>query len=139
MATVYLYGGAPQDNLAALWAALNQNIPVSHVTGDYCTVQTLVEDSNDTNLVIAVGNPAGNNLYYCCSPCYYTNGPTNNGLPDNEFEHAAGPTAYDSFLLANALAYYAIHGSLPYTLPSQTDLATDGASCPSAIAAFSCP
>jgi hypothetical protein len=99
------------------------------------------ETSAGEYLVIVVGGPADDALYYnVCgwtapdglgagsTPFYYASAPLAALPPMDEYENAAGQTATDTAALSADLAYYALHGAYPA-----------GASVPAAAApAYAC-
>jgi hyaluronoglucosaminidase len=121
---VRLYAADPADYQAALAAATSAGLPASQVTQSFATAWE--ETSAGEYLVIAVGGPADDALYYnVCgwtapdglgagsTPFYYASGPLAALPPMDAYENAAGQTATDTAELSAALAYYALHGSYP--------------------------
>jgi hypothetical protein len=117
---VRLYAADPADYQAALAAGL----PADQVTQSFATAWD--QTSSGEYLVIAVGGPADDALYYnVCgwtapdglaagsTPFYYASAALNALPPMDEYENAAGETAADSAALATDLTYYALHGSYP--------------------------
>ncbi|PSR26729.1 MAG: hypothetical protein C7B43_13195 [Sulfobacillus benefaciens] len=126
---VYLYAADPPDYQIALGAAAISGIPWEQVMGNFYDAWNTV--ANGSYLVIAVGAPANNALYY--NPCGWPNpsheaqgstpfdlapSPADTLPGRNWYESAAGEFGYQTFLIAAAFAYYATHGSLPSTLSS---------------------
>ena len=130
---VYLYAADSFDFQIALGAAATTQIPWQNVIGNFYDAWNIV--ASGKFLVIAVGAPANNALYY--NPCGWPN-PVNEGagatpfdlapspkdtIPGpNWYENAAGDLAYQTYLIAGALVYYATHGSFasglsPYPSP----------------------
>jgi len=145
---VILYAADPADQSIALAAAAIAGIPACQVTGNF--FEAWIYTASGDYLVIAVGEPANNALYY--NPCGWPN-PAGDGagftpfdlaasprdtLPGaNWYVNAAGQTAYQSLELAAVNAYYATTGrSVPGITPpssiSPTMLCTGSAnvSCP---------
>jgi hyaluronoglucosaminidase len=121
---VSLYAADPVDAQAASAAAAAAGLPASDVTTSFTTAWN--QTSSGEYLVIAVGGPADNALYYnVCgwtapdgigagsTPFYYASSALNTLPPMNEYENAAGQTASDTASLSADLAYYAVHGSYP--------------------------
>jgi hyaluronoglucosaminidase len=121
---ISLYAADPADDQAALSAASAAGLPASDVTTSFTTAWN--QTSSGEYLVIAVGGPADDALYYnVCgwtapdglgagsTPFYYASGPLNTLPPMNEYVNAAGQTATDTATLSADLAYYAAHGSYP--------------------------
>lgn len=126
---VYLYAADPSDYQIALGAAAIAQIPWHNVMGSFFDTWNMVAKGG--LLIIAVGAPANNALYY--NPCGWPN-PDHEGAGStpfdltpypldsvpipNFYENAAGDLAYQTLLIASALAYYATHSSLPPGLTS---------------------
>lgn len=121
---IRLYAADPADYRAALAAARAAGLPADQVTQSFTAAWD--ETSAGEYLVIAVGGPANDALYYnVCgwtapdgigagsTPFYYTTSPLNSLPAMNEYVNGAGQTAADTAALAADLAYYAVHGSLP--------------------------
>jgi hyaluronoglucosaminidase len=121
---VRLYAADPADYQAALAAASSAGLPADQVTQSFTTAWD--QTSSGEYLVLAVGGPADDALYYnVCgwtapdglaagsTPFYYSSGPLNTVPPMDEYENAAGETAADTQSLATDLAYYAVGGSYP--------------------------
>jgi hyaluronoglucosaminidase len=117
---VRLYAADSVDYQAALAAGL----PADQVTQSFATAWD--QTSSGEYLVIAVGGPADDALYYnVCgwtapdglaagsTPFYYASAALNTLPPMDEYENAAGETAADTAALATDLTYYALHGSYP--------------------------
>ncbi|CAM3826575.1 glycoside hydrolase domain-containing protein [Alicyclobacillus pomorum] len=121
---VILYAADSTDCKMALEAARQSGIPVANVTGNYAKAWNDV--ASGEYLVLAVGGAALNALYY--NPCGWSN-PLNQAgghtpfevvsapqttLPGkNHFVNAAGVSAADTQQIANAFAYFAVHGRFP--------------------------
>jgi hyaluronoglucosaminidase len=121
---VRLYANDPADYQAALAAASAAGLPADQVTQSFTTAWD--ETSAGEYLVIAVGGPANDALYYnVCgwtapngigagsTPFYYTTAARKSLLPMNEYENGAGQTAANTADRAADLAYYATHGAFP--------------------------
>jgi hyaluronoglucosaminidase len=121
---VRLYANDPADYQAALAAASAAGLPADQVTQSFTTAWD--ETSAGEYLVIAVGGPANDALYYnVCgwtapngigagsTPFYYTTAARNSLLPMNEYENGAGQTAANPADRAADLAYYATPGAFP--------------------------
>lgn len=122
---VILYAADLVDYSIALTAAACAGIPVANVVGNFS--QAWTDTASGTYLVMAVGGPANDALYF--NPCGWTNpGLTGAGstpfelvttapvdqVPDaNYYENAAGANRYDTLKLAIMYAYYAVNGSYP--------------------------
>jgi hyaluronoglucosaminidase len=121
---VRLYAADPADYQAAVAAASAAGLPADQVTQSFTTAWD--ETSAGEYLVIAVGGPANDALYYnVCgwtapdgigagsTPFYYTTAAQNSLPPVDEYVNGAGQTAADTAGLAADLAYYAVHGAFP--------------------------
>ena len=121
---VRLYAADSADYQAALAAASAAGLPADQVTQSFTTAWD--ETSAGEYLVIAVGGPANDALYYnVCgwtapdgigagsTPFYYTTAARNALLPMDEYENGAGQTAASTAARAADLAYYAAHGAFP--------------------------
>jgi hyaluronoglucosaminidase len=121
---VRLYAADSADDQAALAAASAAGLPASQVTESFATAWD--QTSSGEYLVIAVGGPADDALYFnqCgwtapdglaggSTPFYYASSALNTLPPVDEYENAAGETAADTATLAADLAYYAVHGAYP--------------------------
>ncbi len=143
---VVLYAADTVDYELALGAASAANIPNYNVIGDFATAWNLVGSGN--YLVIAVGGPANNALFY--NPCGWAGHSTGSTpfelssypidtLPGaNYYENAAGSDRTATLYLATVFAYYAVNGTTP---PNYTNLPTPGApvSTCSGSSSVSCP
>ncbi len=119
---VLLYAADPVDYQLALFAAATAGIPPANVIGNFYQIWN--DTASGTNLVIAVGGPANDALYY--NPCGWSN-PAGSGagttpfspasaplsiVPGaNLYESAAGANRYDTLKLATMDAYYAVYGT----------------------------
>jgi hyaluronoglucosaminidase len=121
---VRLYAADPADDQAALAAAAAAGLAPDQVTQSFTTAWD--QTSSGEYLVIAVGGPADDALYYnVCgwtapdglgagsTPFSYAAGPRAALPPVNIYENGAGQTAADTAALSTDLAYYAVHGSFP--------------------------
>jgi hypothetical protein len=121
---VRLYAADAADYQAALAAASAAGLAADQVTQSFSTAWD--ETSSGEYLVIAVGGPADDALYYnVCgwtapdglgagsTPFSYAAGPRTALPPMNIYENGAGQTAADTAALSADLAYYAVHGSFP--------------------------
>jgi hyaluronoglucosaminidase len=121
---VRLYAADPADYQAALAAASAAGLPSDQVTQSFSTAWD--QTSSGEYLVIAVGGPADDALYYnVCgwtapdglgagsTPFGYAGGPGDSLPPMNIYENGAGQSAADTAALSTDLAYYAVHGSFP--------------------------
>jgi len=137
---VRLYAADPADYQAALAAASAAGLPASQVTESFATAWD--QASNGEYLVIAVGGPADDALYFnqCgwtapdglpggSTPFYYASSTLNTLPPVDEYENAAGATAADTATLAADLAYYAVHGGYPAGVTTPPAAATPAAVC----------
>jgi hypothetical protein len=136
---VRLYAADSADYQAAVAAASSAGLPAGQVTQSFATAWD--ETSAGEYLVIAVGGPADDALYYnVCgwtapdglgagsTPFSYASAPLAALPPMDEYENGAGQTAADTSALAADLAWYALHGGYPA-----------GASVPAAAApAYAC-
>jgi hypothetical protein len=116
---IYLYGAVGLDYTNALTVAADFGLPAGHVLGSFANAWTAV--ASGKFLVIAIGTPANNALYY--NPCGfsgYTEGYTpfayDTGVRDtlpaaNIYMNAAGSTGNDSADLAYNYVYYALNGN----------------------------
>jgi hyaluronoglucosaminidase len=137
---IRLYAADPADYQAALAAASAAGLPAGQVTDSFTTAWD--ETSAGEYLVIAVGGPADNALYYnVCgwtapdglpggqTPFYDLTAPQDSVLPMNAYVDGAGETAPDTAALAADLAYYAVHGSLPAGVTSPPSAASPAYVC----------
>jgi hyaluronoglucosaminidase len=121
---IRLYAADPADYQAALAAANTAGLPPDQVTQSFTTAWD--ETSSGEYLLIAVGGPADDALYYnVCgwtapdglgagtTPFYFASAPLPALPPMDEYENGAGQTAVDTVALAADLAYYAVHGAFP--------------------------
>jgi hyaluronoglucosaminidase len=121
---IRLYAADTTDYQAAVAAASTAGLPADQVTQSFTTAW--LATSAGEYLVIAVGGPADDALYYnVCgwtapngigagsTPFYYASAPLDSLPAANIYENAAGQTAADTAALAADLAYYAVHGSFP--------------------------
>lgn len=121
---VILYVADESDYELALGAAAVAGIPEGNVIGGFYTAWN--DTASGSYLVIAVGAPANNALYY--NPCGWANpagtaagstpfsmtaSPTDTLPGANYYENAAGDYGYQTLQIAAAFAYYAMNGSLP--------------------------
>jgi hyaluronoglucosaminidase len=137
---VRLYAADPADYQAALAAASAAGLPADQVTQSFTTAWD--ETSAGEYLVIAVGGPADDALYYnVCgwtapdglgagsTPFYYATAGTTSLPPMDEYLNGAGQTAADTANLATDLAYYATHGSFPAGVTSPPPAAPPAYAC----------
>jgi hyaluronoglucosaminidase len=137
---VRLYAADPADYQAALAAASVAGLPADQVTQSFTTAWD--ETSSGEYLVIAVGGPADDALYYnVCgwtapdglaagsTPFYYATAGTTSLPPMDEYLNGAGQTAADTAALAADLAYYAVHGSYPSGVTSPPPAAAPAYVC----------
>ncbi len=119
---VILYAADTVDYEIALAAAASAYIPISNVIGDFATAYNYVASGN--YLVIAVGGPANNALFYnpCgwagypagTTPFYQTSSYPVDSLPGaNIYENAAGSDRTSTMYLATVTANYAVNGVVP--------------------------
>jgi hypothetical protein len=121
---VRLYAADSADYQSALAAASAAGLPASQVTQSFADAWDFT--SAGEYLVIAVGGPADDALYYnTCgwtapngigagsTPFFYASSALHALPPMNEYENGAGQTAADTATLSSDLAYYAVHGSFP--------------------------
>ncbi len=121
---VILYAADSADYDIALGASALAGIPIDNVTGDFYAAWTYA--ASGAYLVIAIGGPAANALYF--NPCGWGNpvGQAGGSTPfaltpypvdslpgSNYFENAAGTAAADTLQIVSAFAYYAVNGSVP--------------------------
>ena len=116
---IYLYGAVGLDYTNALTIAADFGLPAGHVLGSFANAWTAV--ASGQFLVIAIGTPANNALYY--NPCGfsgstagYTPFAYDTGVRDtlpavNIYMNAAGSTGNDSADLAYNYVYYALNGN----------------------------
>ncbi len=125
-------GPVPAATARAADQANAAGLPADQVTQSFATAWD--QASSGEYLVIAVGGPANDALYYnVCgwtapdglgagsTPFSYAAGPGAALPPMNIYENGTGQTAADTATLSTDLAYYAVHGSFPpgvTTLPS---------------------
>jgi len=126
---VILYAADSVDLSSAMAAAAVAGIPLCQVTGNF--YEAWIYTASGDYLVIAVGEPANNALYY--NPCGWANpagdsagftpfdlapGPRDTLPGPDWYVNAAGQTAYQSLELAAVNAYYATTGTpLPGITP----------------------
>jgi hypothetical protein len=121
---VVLYAATRSDLTAATRAAAFAGLPSSAVTGSFATAWDHALSGN--YLVITVGLAATDGLYFnVCgwanpsdafpgsTPFLLVNPPVDQLPGANNVEEAAGSSAPGTANLADDLAYYALHGSLP--------------------------
>ncbi|KLU62622.1 hypothetical protein CEB3_c10450 [Peptococcaceae bacterium CEB3] len=117
---VILYAADTVDYELALGAAASAYIPISNVIGDFATAWNDVASGN--YLVIAVGGPATNALYY--NPCGWGGAGSTQLNPTAAYpvdtlpgayyyENAAGSDRTATLYLAIVFAYYAVNGAPP--------------------------
>ncbi|KLU63523.1 hypothetical protein CEB3_c01000 [Peptococcaceae bacterium CEB3] len=142
---VVLYAADTVDYEIALGAAASAYIPISNVIGDFATAWNDVASGN--YLVIAVGGPATNALYY--NPCGWGDAGSTQLNPTAAYpvdtlpgayyyENAAGNDRTDTFYLATVFAYYAVNGAFPANftglptpgVPSDTCAGDASVGCP---------
>jgi hyaluronoglucosaminidase len=137
---VRLYAADPADYQAALAAASAAGLPADQVTQSFATAWN--ETSSGEYLVIAVGGPADDALYYnVCgwtapdglgagsTPFYYATAAANSLPPMDEYLNGAGQTAADTAALAADLTYYAVHGAFPSGVTSPPPAAAPAYAC----------
>ena len=137
---VRLYAADPADYQAALAAASAAGLPADQVTQSFSTAWD--QTSSGEYLVIAVGGPADDALYYnVCgwtapdglgagsTPFSYAAGPGDSLPPMNIYENGAGQTAAGTAALSADLAYYAVHGSFPPGVSSPPPAAAPEYAC----------
>jgi hyaluronoglucosaminidase len=137
---VRLYAADSADYHAALAAASAAGLPADQVTQSFTTAWD--ETSAGEYLVIAVGGPADDALYFnVCgwtapdgigagsTPFYYTTAALTSLPAMNEYLNGAGQTAADTATLATDLAYYATHGSFPAGVTSPPPAAPPAYAC----------
>ena len=137
---VRLYAADPADDQAALAAARAAGLPADQVTQSFSTAWD--QTSSGEYLVIAVGGPADDALYYnVCgwtapdglgagsTPFAYAAGPGDALPPMNIYENGAGQTAANTAALSLDLAYYAVHGSFPPGVTSPPPAAAPEYAC----------
>lgn len=120
---VFLYGADPTDYANAENIASNHQIPFGNVTGSFAAAWAAA--ASGKFLVIAVGGPANDALYY--NPCGWAGLPSGStpfhqvasppiaALPGaNYYENAAGNTATDSLEIATDYVEYALGQGLSY-------------------------
>lgn len=137
---VILYAANQTDFAIALAAAEAAGIPEENVTGDFYTAWERTAAAS--HLVLAVGAPALNALYY--NPCGWHNpqgspaGSTpfaissspRDSLPGaNYFEKAAGFYASDTLYIATAFAAYAVKGRFPASFKNLPKLSNPSRHC----------
>jgi len=121
---ISLYAADSPDDQAAVAAASQAGLPASSVTQSFETAWK--QASSGEYLVIAVGGPADNALYYnACgwddpsglpggSTPFATASTPQDAIPAmNYYENGAGATAAGTAALSADLAYYAVYGTLP--------------------------
>jgi hyaluronoglucosaminidase len=137
---VRLYAADPADYQAALAAASAAGLPADQVTQSFAVAWD--QTSSGEYLVIAVGGPADDALYYnVCgwtapdglgagsTPFSYAAGPGDSLPPMNIYENGAGQTAGGTAALSADLAYYAVHGSFPPGVTSPPPAAAPEYAC----------
>lgn len=138
--SVLLYAADATDDSAALAAASAAGLRPDQVTRSFATAWSAA--SSGEYLVIAVGGPADNALYYnVCSwdnpsglpggsTPFYLAAPPLAAIPAmNAYENGAGQTAAQTATLSADLAYYAAHGSLPDGVTSLPAAARPARTC----------
>jgi hypothetical protein len=137
---VELYAADATDDQSALSAAQAAGLPASQVTESFATAWAGTLSGG--YLVIAVGGPADNALYYnACgwanpsgedpgtTPFYDVTGPMKTLPGTGAYEDGAGQTAASTRSLATDLAYYAVHGALPSGVTSLPAAAGPASTC----------
>jgi hyaluronoglucosaminidase len=138
--SVLLYAADAADDSAALAAASGAGLSPDQVTQSFATAWSAA--SSGEYLVIAVGGPADNALYYnTCSwdnpsglpggsTPFYLAAPPLAAVPAmNAYENGAGQTAAQTAALSADLAWYAAHGSLPAGVTALPAAAGPARSC----------
>ena len=119
---VVLYAADTVDYELAIGVAATANIPNYNVIGDFATAWNLVKSGN--YLVIAVGGPANNALYYNpggwaghstgSTPFETTASQQVSTLPGaNYYENASGNDRTQTLYLATVFAFSAVYGITP--------------------------
>ena len=119
-----LYAADKGDMAIADQIARSLALPASNVTGNF--KQAWKDTAGNRDLVIAVGEPAANALYFnACgwtdpagwpagsTPFYYPGYPLRSPPGRNYFELASTPTTAGTTRLTTQLAQYALTGTLP--------------------------
>lgn len=121
---VVLYAADATDIAVAARIGRNLALPPGDVTGSFS--QAWKDTSSGKDLVLAVGQPAANALYF--NPCgwtdpagwragftpfYYPGYPLRNPPGRDYFELASTPTSAGTTLLTTQLTQYALAGTLP--------------------------
>ncbi|PSR24314.1 MAG: hypothetical protein C7B47_15060 [Sulfobacillus thermosulfidooxidans] len=114
---IYLYAAYDADYSSAQTIASHFGLPYGNVLGSFATAWTAV--ASGKFMVIAIGVPANNALYY--NPCnfgslggtpfYNLDTPQDTLPPAGYYMNAAGETGQDSYQLAYNYVYYALNGN----------------------------
>jgi hypothetical protein len=137
---IVLYAADATDDQSALSAAQAADLPASQVTESFATAWA--DTLSGAYLVIAVGGPADNALYYndCgwanpsgedpgTTPFYDITGPADTLPGTGAYEDGAGQTAASTRSLTTDLTYYAVHGALPSGVTSRPAAAGPADAC----------
>ncbi len=121
---IVLYAADKYDMAIASQIRHSLALPASNVTGVF--KQAWKDAAAGKDLVIAVGEPAANAMYFnpCgwtdpagwprgSTPFYYPGYPLRSSIGRNYFELASTPTTASTTLLATQLTQYALTGTLP--------------------------
>jgi hypothetical protein len=126
---IVLYAADKYDMATAAQVRRSLALPASNVTGTF--KQAWKDAAGGKDLVIAVGEPAANALYFnVCgwtdpagwpagsTPFYYPGYPVRSSIGRNYFELASTPTTAKTTQLLTELTQYALTGSLPGSGPT---------------------
>jgi Domain of unknown function (DUF1906) len=126
---IVLYAADKYDMATAAQVRRSLALPATNVTGTF--KQAWKDAAGGKDLVIAVGEPAANALYFnVCgwtdpagwpagsTPFYYPGYPVRSSIGRNYFELASTPTTAKTTQLLTELTQYALTGSLPGSGPT---------------------
>ena len=126
---IVLYAADKYDMATAEQVRRSLALPATNVTGTF--KQAWKDTAAGRDLVIAVGEPAADALYFnVCgwtdpagwpagsTPFYYPGYPIRSSIGRNYFELASTPTTADTSKLLTELTQYALTGSLPGSGPT---------------------
>ena len=126
---IVLYAADKYDMATAEQVRRSLALPATNVTGTF--KQAWKDTAAGKDLVIAVGEPAADALYFnVCgwtdpagwpagsTPFYYPGYPIRSSIGRNYFELASTPTTADTTKLLTELTQYALTGSLPGSGPT---------------------
>jgi hypothetical protein len=137
---IVLYAADKYDMAIAAQVRRSLALPASNVTGLF--KQAWKDTAGGKDLVIAVGEPAANALYFnACgwtdpsgwpagsTPFYYPGYPVRSSIGRNYFELASTPTTAATTALTTELTQYALTGTLPGSGPQPVAATPPALSC----------